>query len=178
MRKLRWLIGIGVVIVLIGFAFAMKRPSDPLAELAPYITLDVTYNYNAKNATKRWGRPNMPVMSEREVRLKNISESQLLDFLNRYASKENGWTEPSPHSPGRDFHFTSLRRPRFYEAIVVTRGTFRPNGFITISPDDRVYSIKVSAPLSVWDIVLLRLRNPGMDPFTQHPTPKHAQPQP
>jgi hypothetical protein len=161
-RKLRWPIGILIVVVLVGAIIALRKPADPLASLAPYIAARKTIYYSDRQAQTILGTPGAHAMEYRYVALMGIDESTLSNTLNSYIARQPGWSKP--YTVNGLFDFESFRGPVGSASVRAIQGSFFKNTS-AIDRSEHRYMIELGQPLSTWDLLILRISNIGRDPF-------------
>jgi hypothetical protein len=168
-RKFRWPIVALVILVFAAGAAALRRPANDFPELNPYIVGQRTDYVQAQpweKATGIYGTPAPAACRHTVYWLRGIKLEQLLPLLEAHAMKKGLPVTQLRTAPFLYFEASKNHQLRF-DCLRATRGTSWtpypvPHQEESIKAD---FSVEEGTPMSEHDVLVLRIRYLGMNPF-------------
>ena len=172
MRKIRWLVAICIFLVVVAGALALRRPPNDFPEIRPYVVaaeIDYIKAMPGERTNGMYGTPTAPGpagCAHHVYWLKGITFDKLLPLLQARAAKKGLPVSQIKMEPY--IYFEAVKNHAFrFNALRAMQGTaWTP--FVFHRGEDPIgadFSVEDGTPLSDRDIVILRIRYLGMDPF-------------
>jgi hypothetical protein len=165
MRKFRWPLIALAFLVLLGFAFAMRRQKNALDALKPFVIAeDLSYEDlrfvslgSSKSGVKG---PDASAVENRVLYIKGIDQEALLKILRARTSQIHALEE---RSGGVPLVFLAAPANPDFTSLHAFRGPFAVS--FQGPPPRTEFTIVEHLSLSHWDVTWLRIRALGQDPF-------------
>lgn len=170
-----WLALLGVALAFVGWTVAGREKSDPFVGLRPYVVKDVT-EYGESYVGNYYWSPHSNYRSVtsgpshfrvRRMDLKGIQKSEVVAIMSQACSRDRGWDPPKSEDGGLVWFGCEMKPPSKGASV---------HSVAVVGPmsgrDDGSHEIELAeyVPLTWFDVVLLRVKALGRNPF-RSPSP-------